>query len=382
MKKRAIFAAAALAALTACSSGQVGVQPGTTVVNPASGKLQFAVGIATFATNGGSVIGLNTVETFRQSNGLSGALIDTPKITGPPTFQGETVPPDGGTVNYISGTPPGGNCTMTTFGCVGGAFGYGIAPDNLIGSTQSFAQFVQPMLFKSNGPSQETYYGGPPAWPLVTNGTYPQGFIGFSPGFLSFDTPPVLGGYTLAVQIPTGITGHVTVSTNAQLTSLTPLPVLPAPQPFADPNNPGGLLMDVTVPAGLAEAWYYVSDRGGCYPQTTLGTSQAFYTVRTTLTGAQQLTLPADLGPNAGSGTTPTICTAADNQAATGNPNATADTYTIYAVGFDYPAFASAYPQNRKESPAIAGSNGQADITISTAASYVYGSEPSPSPSP
>jgi hypothetical protein len=366
--------------LTACSSGQVGVQPATTVSNPAAARLQFAVGVATFAINGGSFIGFNSVETFRQGNGLSGVLISTPKITGPPTFQGEIVPPGGGTANYISGTPPGGDCAATTFGCIGGAFGYGIAPDNLIGSTQSFAQYVQPMLFKSNGVSQETYYGGPPAWPIVTNGQYPQGFVGYSPGFLSFDTPPVPGAYTLAVQIPTGITGHVTVSATAQLSSLTPLPVLSPPQPFADPNNPGGLLMDVNVPAGVTEAWYEVADRGVCYPQTTLGTNQAFYTVRTTQTGAQQLMLPSDLGPSTGPGTTHTICTAADNQAATGNPNATGDLYTLYAVGFDYPAFSAAYPKSNSAKPAIAGANGQADITVSTAAQYVYGTEPSPMP--
>jgi hypothetical protein len=365
-------------ALAACTSGQVGVQPATTVVNPANSTLDFAVGVATLQTSGAPVIGLNVVETFRQSNGLSGALVDTPKITGPYNFVGETV--NGGNANYISGTPPGGDCTATTFGCTGGAFGYGIAPDNLIGPTQVFAQYSQPLLHDRNGLNTLFYYGGPPAWPQVTNGTYPTGFVGFSPGFLTFDAPPVLGSFDLTLQIPTGLHSHVDVSKVAQLTSLTPLPVLIPLQPFADPDNPGGLKIDVNVPAGLSEEWVFVADFGQCYPQTTLGTSQAFFTVRSTQPGLQELTLPPDLGPRTGQQTTHTICTAADNQAATGNPNATGDRYSIYAAGFDYPAYAAAYPQSNAVSPPITGPNGQADVTLSSVQQFTYGTEPTPGP--
>jgi len=367
-----------IAALAACTSGQVGVQPATTVVNPANSTLDFAVGTATLQTSGAPVIGLNVVETFRQSNGLSGALVDTPKITGPYNFVGETV--NGGNANYISGTPPGGDCNATTFGCTGGAFGYGIAPDNLIGPTQSFAQYSQPLLHDRNGLNTLLYYGGPPAWPQVTNGTYPTGFVGFSPGFLTFDAAPVLGSYDLTLQIPTGLHSHVEVSKVAQLTSLTALPVLIPLQPFADPDNPGGLKIDVNVPVGLSEEWVFVSDFGQCYPQTTLGTSQAFFTVRSTQAGIQELTLPPDLGPSTGQKTTHTICTAADNQAATGNPNATGDRYSIYAAGFDYPAYAAAYPQSNAVSPPITGPNGQADVTLSSVQQFTYGTEPTPGP--
>ena len=368
------------AMLAACTSGQVGVQPATTVVNPAKATLGFAVGIATLQTTGAPVIGLNAVETFRQSNGLSGALLDTPKITGPYNFVGEQV--NGGNANYISGTPPGGDCNATTFGCTGGAFGYGIAPDNLIGSTQSFAQYSQPLLSQRNNLSTLLYYGGPPAWPQTTNGTYPTGFVGFSPGFLTFDAAPVLGDYNLALRIPTGLTGYVTVSKVAHLTSLTPLPALIALQPFADPANPGGLKIIVDVPSGLVEEWVYVSDFGQCYPQTTLGTSQAFFTIRTTQPGTQELTLPPNLGPTTNSVPTHTICTAADNQQATGNPNATGDRYSIYAAGFDYPAYAAAYPQSSSVSPVISGTNGQADVSLSSVQQFTYGTEPTPSPSP
>jgi hypothetical protein len=368
------------AVLTACTSGQVGVQPATNVVNPANSTLDVAVGIATLQTSGAPVIGLNVVETFRQNNGLSGSLLNTPKITGPYNFVGEQV--NGGNANYISGTPPGGNCNATTFGCTGGAFGYGIAPDNLIGSTQSFAQFSQPLLSQRNNLNTLLYYGGPPAWPQTTNGTYPTGFVGFSPGFLTFDAAPVLGDYNLTLRIPIGLTGFVTVSKVAHLTSLTPLPALIALQPFADPANPGGLKIVVNVPSGLSEEWVYVSDFGQCYPQTTLGTSQAFFTIRTTQAGMQELTLPPDLGPTTNSVPTHTICTAADNQQATGNPNATGDRYSIYAAGFDYPAYAAAYPQSSSVSPVISGANGQADVSLSSVQQFTYGTEPTPSPSP
>jgi hypothetical protein len=380
--RAAIVLAASLgiaAALTGCTSGQVGVQPATTVVNPANSTLDFAVGTATLQTTGAPVLGLNVVETFRQADGLSGALVNTPKITGPYNFVGEPV--NGGNANYISGTPPGGDCSATTFGCTGGAFGYGIAPDNLIGSTQSFAQYSQPLLSQRNSLNTLLYYGGPPSWPQVTNGTYPTGFVGFSPGFLTFDAMPVVGDYNLTLRIPTGLQGqHVDVSKVAHLTSLTPLAVLNALQPFADPANPGGLKIDVNVPAGLSEEWVFVSDFGQCYPQTTLGTSQAFFTVRTTQPGMQELTLPPNLGPTAGSGTTHTICTAADNQAATGNPNATGDRYSIYGAGFDYPAYAAAYPQNSNVAPTITGANGQADVSLSTVQQFTYGTEPTPGP--
>ncbi len=54
----------------------------------ATSKLQFAVGVATIAFNGGKSVayGLNTVETLRQSNGLSGTLYNQPMIIGPSSF--------------------------------------------------------------------------------------------------------------------------------------------------------------------------------------------------------------------------------------------------------------------------------------------------------
>ena len=54
----------------------------------ASSKLQFAVGVATISFNGGTSVayGLNTVETLRQKDGLSGTLYNVPMIIGPSSF--------------------------------------------------------------------------------------------------------------------------------------------------------------------------------------------------------------------------------------------------------------------------------------------------------
>jgi hypothetical protein len=41
--------------------------------------------------------------------------------------------------------------------------------------------------------------------------------------------------------------------------------------------------------------------------------------------------------------------------------------YQVYLVGADYPLLEAAYPVNTKQTPVIAGANGQADITASYA---------------
>jgi len=211
------------------------------------------------------------------------------------------------------------------------------------------------------------YYSGPPAFPQFNNGTYPAGFLGYTPGFVDFQSVPVLGSYSLKVVIPNA----GSMSATAMLTSTTPLPAMQAPQSFPDPSNPGGLKIDITVPSGVAETWVWVQDSGACYPHSQ-GNSRnvQYYTLVTTQTGAQQLTLPPNLGPTNGSGQTPTICTSADNQQATGNPNAPGDTYFVYAVGFDYSAFSPAYPLSTTQMPIIASPDGQADLTATEPVSF------------
>ena len=68
-----------LAALPACTSNQAAVEPHFTPVNTSTSELQFQVGTATYGANQF----LNTVVTFRQPNGLSALLADTPSISLP-----------------------------------------------------------------------------------------------------------------------------------------------------------------------------------------------------------------------------------------------------------------------------------------------------------
>ncbi len=130
---RALGTAAGIAILSACTSGQSGIEPTVTSVNPqTTTSLQFRVGTAHFAN--GSVY-LNTVATYRQANGLSGTLYNSPTITGPAGFvvpAAGSAGTDAGT-NHISSTPPtqpGTTAVVTTFNQSGGVFSYGFAPAN------------------------------------------------------------------------------------------------------------------------------------------------------------------------------------------------------------------------------------------------------------
>lgn len=376
--RNAIVLFAALFA-AACASGNVGVQPPISAVDPIAGsKLQFAVGVATIneTSTSSTFVGLNTVETLRQTNGLSAVLFDTPYITGPPGFVGQPDPITGGATNVISGSGPSIPCAKTTFGCVGGAFGYGFSNDNPQPGTQGppFTLYSLPMpVGNNNALNIVPYYSGPPAFPRFNDGTFPAGFLGYTPGFVDFQTAPVAGSYRLDVVIPTGRSSTGTISSSAALNSVIPLPIMQPPQAFPDPANPGGLKIDIIVPSGVTETWVWVADDGGCYPHTqgnSLGIQ--YYTVRTTQTGPQQLTIPPDLGPTNGSGSTPTICSSAQNRAATGNPNASGDRYQVYAAGFDYPAYGAAYPSSTAQTPVITGVNGQVDVTATEPVFFTY----------
>ena len=379
--RRALVSAAVAASvsLAGCGSGNVGVEPAIGSVDPvATSKLQFAVGVATIndVAHGQVVEVLNTVETLRQRDGLSAVLYSIPFITGPQHFKGQPDPLFGQQTNIISGSGPKTPCDKTTLQCMGGAFGYGFAPDNTVPGRQapSFAQYEQPVAVGNQDLLPILpYYGGEPAFPTFNNGTYPAGFQGYSPGFVSFQPIAVLGTYQLDVDIPTGPGTFGKKTAQAVLTTVSGLPPMQALTAFPDPSNPGGLKIDVVVPAGVAETWVFVQDSGGCYPHSQgNSTNVQYYTVVTTQTGSQQLTLPPALGPTNGSGSTPTICSAQDNRQATGNPNAPGDTYTVYAAGFDYSPMSAAYPFDLQQTPDFVGPNGQVDVTLSPAASFVY----------
>lgn len=116
-----------------------------------------------------------------------------------------------------------------------------------------------------------------------------------------------------------------------------------------------------------------VTQPAGC--NTASLTTPVYYTFEVTSSGT--VTLADATGPGTPSAPTPSICTGAENAAATSTnttPTTDADDFTVQTIGFDYPVFEASYPNSSgKSSPALAGANGQSDITISSAAFYAGG---------
>jgi len=335
-----------LGVLSACTSGQSAIVPPQTSVNvSAISKLQFAVGTANIA----GTAGLNTVETFRQTDGLSAVLLDTPKISGPSGFIVPADPNvsgnlDSGT-NSITGSPQvasGTTSTATTFGLSGGAFAYGFAPLNSdVSGAANFGAYGLPFYIASA--SQLTYILGPgnALVPNFRDGTQ-EGFPGYASGFTDFAAAPVAGTYALTVTVPTSGVTIPPFTAIAKLASTALLPTF-APPAFASDGTGGGSIT-VAVPAGCTEALVYVFDT----------TATLYYTLETKATGSQTLKLPDALGPISSGTAAPTL--------------ALGDSVSVYAVGFDYPAIeASPIGKNPPQAPPITGANGRADITTSLA---------------
>jgi hypothetical protein len=371
--KRCAVVAALGAALTGCTSGQSAVEPSFTPVNLASTTtLQFAVGTANL--NGGASTGLNTVVTFRQTaNGLDATLLNLPTIVGPAGFVNSQTAANAGTdagTNLISSPaafPVAGTAsTLTTFAPAGtpsgGAFSYGFAPDNSTTSGAAvFTQYKEPFFAKS-----QTVAGGPPLFPFVRDGTFPTGFVGYAPGFTAFDGVTIAAGtYTLNVNVPSANVAGTNVSAVGHLTSVALLPAIPAlaggvqPLPVAPAvitqactrTGANGVSFTAVIPAGLTEAIAYIDDI----------TTGSFYSIRTTAVGAVTFTVPDGLGPHGfGQAAAPSV-----NAAATPG---TGDTVQFIVAGFDYAAFEAGPPGNTSATPTIVGANGQADITMSPAA--------------
>jgi hypothetical protein len=390
MNRLALIALAALPLLTACGGGGAS-EPPVTSVDPATSKLQFAVGIATIAYDGGAstAIGLNTVATLRQSDGLSGVLYNVPTITGPSNFSvgisTETGNPvlsagsDAGT-NHISwstlnqtqwaGQPRG------LKGATTGVFGYGFCPCNSdAGAANGTPSLYQAFNLPVYGGSELLFYGGPPAFPPAGESVTALGFVGYSLGFTDFAVTPVLGSYRLNVAVPPSFTGPGnptpspqpgnsptpppgTITSTAVLASLHALPAFATPQFAAD--GKGGGIVKLRVPAGVKESIVIVRAIGGSGTGSCVLSHAAdqYYTLLAHHAGPQTLTLPDTLGVASSGTPTASIC-----------PN---QSFLVYAAGFNYPAFESAYPQNLLEKPAIAGSNGQADVTTSDALQGTY----------
>jgi hypothetical protein len=370
-----IIAAVVVGALLAGCSANGTASPPASVVSPLSADvLQFAVGTANIGNNGGT-IGLNTVSTFRQPNGLSAALVNTPTITGP---AGLVVPACGGGcvdagTNHMSGAPQNVNPNVanpvTVFSQAGGVFSFGIAPENE-GATGAavYTRYSQPFFGTPPAlpaPAQAVlnYTGGPPAYPFFRDGTFPSAFTGYSQGFDEFALTPVAGAYTLSVAVNTGNAGSTTFTATSTLANLTPLPALATPTFVKDGLGGGTGVVTVPVDARVVETMVYIQN-------ITAGT---FFTVGPIRgTGAQAYTLPDFLGPCSGA-----AGTGCQNNAATRTATiATGAQFRVFAATYDYPMFEASPPGNTSQSPVINGgaaTSNQADITTSpNSATQVY----------
>ena len=345
-----------------CSSSQSAQVPGQTIVNVAAYKAQLGVGVATF--NNGTT-GLNVVATYRQPDGLSGSLVNTPTIVGPVGF---AVPAGMGGVNggtrRISGSPqvaPLSSPLPTTLGESGGVFGYGLAPDN---STTSGAltnlvydgAFYAPTTALTGADSTGLpveYRGGPPSYPNVLNGDYPSGFEGYTQGFTEFDTPPVAGTYTLSILVPASAgNGTTVVATPGTIVNTTGAlgPIAAAPV-FVEDGNGGGTAT-CTTPATAKETLVDLTDITQEQSFLTEGESvAAYYSKVVPGGGAITAVFAANLGAFAAGTYGPTINSG--------------DEYSVTCIAANYPAYESGPPSNLQETPALVGANGQADISFS-----------------
>jgi hypothetical protein len=390
LKKFGAFAF--VAALVGCGNGGASEPPVTSYDPGSTSKLQFAVGVATIAFNGGQSVayGLNAVETLRQKNGLSGTLYNVPMIIGPSSFnvlistqtgnEVQSAGSDLGTNHITWGTlnqqlwtgPPRGPKSSTS-----GVFGYGLCPCNSdSGPGNGFSPLYQAYNLPVYGNDEERWYGGPPAFPAGDPSVRNLGWLGYSLGFTDFAVAPVLGAYHLYAAVPPAYDTpqNPTPSPNpdgsptpppgilagsAQLTKLNGLPPFATPA-FAADGKGGGRIW-IAVPAGATEALVVVRAIGGSGTGICVQShaTDSFYTLVTHGTGAQVVQLPDDVGPLTQSGQkTPTIC-----------PKGS---YQIYAAGTDYPAYESSYPKNLSQLPPIEGPGGQADVTTSDILNGAY----------
>jgi hypothetical protein len=408
MNTARILTALALAGgLAACTNGNGAVEPPVTSVNvgsPSYSHLQLAVGTANIAGQ----LGLNTVVTLRQPDGLSAVGYSAPSLTWDGAFTntgGASAGVDAG-LKQITGILPsssGGSATASTFGSGGnswGAFGYGFSPANSSagggsGSIQygCLPFFASSLVGNIAGGSPTCsgggvqFAGGPPAYPQVRSAALLGqigAFLGFTPfaGIVPAANPATPGTttFTLGISIPTVPVTTLTPVT-AKMTSFAGLPAMVTPT-FA-PDGTGGGTISYTIPAGVTEAlvilynWGPSGTGGGnCNYDSLSGTPFVYSVEIPNPSGAATVgtvALSDNLGPSPASGTgslptgdsTHTFCTAADN-AASPNAGASADTYQVIGIGFDYPAFEAAYPQsNGNATPVITGANGQADLTMS-----------------
>lgn len=370
-----------------------------------SGPFTFAVPVS---TSGSAVIdpfsgdtdAYSTLPAGPSNQEVAGKMIaGTPQTVRPgtPSCDGPAPCPQ------PSGSPLPPN--TTTFGQSGGVFGMGLQPANATINTTaaSYMPYSEPLYDTSTNAFYP--YGGPPAfdpdkngmgtrdglWNLSPGGTSGGPELGMLEGLTTFENViPSAGSYTLSVAIQTqGSNGSVstnTVTASATLGSTALLGKATAPTLTFDGN--GGASFTIgSLPTGVTEAYVEITDWGpggtpGTYPgpqsgpvncQGSLGTNAypVYYTIHVTAPGSY--TLPDTDGPNTnGTGgksnlsPSPSICTGAQNNTATSGASTTGDVVSVQLIGFDYPAYGITYAGGTaSQTPALTGSNGQADITIS-----------------
>lgn len=388
MKRYAtLLALLCTATLAGCGGGGgYSAVPGVTQANLGSNKLQVAVGTANIPADG--AIGLNVVATYRQPSGISAVLADTPTLTGPAGF---TVPAgtpgayggassDAGT-NHISGSPQvARNQTPvnSVLGTFTGVFSYGLGPFNsdqtgtayypgnpnaTPGNGYPLSIYAGSAVTGTNGTTPQPYasakafdyLGGPPAYPFFNDGTFPPGFAGYPQGFSVFEYAPAAGTYTLGVAVTPVNAPAITSTATATLSNTIPLPALAKPAFTSDGAGGGTSRVIVPADARIVETMIYIVD----------STSGAFYTLGPLRgSGTLSAALPDKLGKCNG-----TNC---QNGPAAAPSLASGDRYFISAVTYDYPAFEASPPGNTAQTPAITGSGGQADVSLSPALSGTY----------
>jgi hypothetical protein len=279
----------------------------------------------------------------------------------------------------------------STFGQSGGVFVNGLSPGNATnqGVAASYVPYEEPLYAPSFYP-----FGGPPAFDPDGNGmglrdglnNLGAGVYGIPEGFTLFQgVTPSTGTYHLNLVVPTGFNGPTpttaTVTATATLGSLATLPTITAPALTLDGAG-GGTFTIAALPAGVTEEYVQILDTGAGGPtcQGVLGTTLADVYYTFIVKAAGTVIIPDTDGPNtvtSGGPSTikasPTICTAAQNTAATGGATAGGDSYSVQAIGLDYPMYEATYPINKSAAPTITGGSAQSDITIST---FLTGTSP------
>jgi hypothetical protein len=320
-------------------------------------------------------------------------------------------------VSNFTTCPAGISPNASTFGQSGGVFAMGIAPYNTVGSTgqsYSYQPIPQPM-YDTTGHFQFVAWGGPPAFDPDGDGMGTRDglivtdfdsfgdpyFLGVGEGITIFEgVTPSTGTYGLSIQLAIAGPGGpqiLTKTTSATLNSLALLPTISAPVVTPDANGDGGAAVTVTAanfPGGaVTEALVQIIDYGpGAGPnnpqnsgnptqancQGPKGTNFAPVYFTFFVNAAGTYTLGPSQGPNlnlnGGRGNlqaSPSICTAAQNQAAGApdqNGNFVGDNITVQIIGFDYPDFEAAHSllgNSVPQAPSITGAGGQSDITVS-----------------